>query len=130
MIRIGDLAFYRCVNLETIYIPDSLANIGCNAFGNTKWYDNKQNGIVYAGNVFCNYKGDVSTVTSLTLKEETLGIAAGALSTRNLTEIEIPEGVKIIAQGHFLVVKNLKKVKSYLIVLQALVAMRLLFVRI
>ena len=54
---------------------NSLCDVGYDAFGYTKRYDSKPNGMVYAGPVAYKYKGTIPQGTSVNIKNGTLGIA-------------------------------------------------------
>lgn len=68
-------AFYCCTKLSSITFSNSLCDVGYDAFGYTKWYDSKPNGMVYAGPVAYKYKGTIPQGTSVNIKNGTLGIA-------------------------------------------------------
>ena len=48
-IGIADEAFKDCTSLTTVNVPDSVTNIGENAFSGTAWLNNQPDGVVYAG---------------------------------------------------------------------------------
>lgn len=93
---------YLSENIENIVIPDSVVEIAMDALDSTKWYENQPNGMVYAGKVAYKYKGDMPENTTLSLKEDTVGIAGGAFKNCiNLIDIIIPENVKHIGVDSF-----------------------------
>ena len=88
---IGREAFMWCVNLSDIAIPDSVTKIGKDAFGNTLWYINQPDGIVYAGKGIYSYKGIMPE--NITLKDGITFLAEEALLECSLNSITIPKSV-------------------------------------
>ena len=93
---------YEMSNLKSVTIGNSVTNIGPQAFNRTAWYDNQPDGLVYAGNVAYKYKGTMPANTSITLKEETVGIADEAfLGCTGLTSVTTQNSVASIGNYAF-----------------------------
>lgn len=98
---IGTEAFRRCPNLLSITIPNSITYISANTFGETGWYNNQPNGIVYLDNWVINYKGEKPT-GNITIAEGTRGIAELAFwECSYITKIAIPNSVMYIGGRAF-----------------------------
>ncbi|MGN0476438.1 MAG: leucine-rich repeat domain-containing protein, partial [Ruminococcus sp.] len=97
---IGDDAFYNCTSLTSITIPDSVTTIGRYAFYGTAWYNNQPGGLVYAGKVAYEYKGECPT--EVIIKDGTKSICSCAFSyCESLTSITIPDSVTTIGGWAF-----------------------------
>lgn len=108
---IGNQAFQNCSNLANVSIPDNVTYVGANAFTGTAWYNNMDDGVVYAGNIACGYKGTMPSNTEIVIKEGTIGLAANIFSGCNgLTSITIPRSLKSIGDNAFYRCNNLKTV--------------------
>lgn len=95
-------AFRGCTALGNVGIPDTLEKIGGFALQNTAWYQGQADGMVYAGNVLYDYKGEMPSGTVIEAKNGTLGIAGYAFDgDKNLEEIKIPETVTNIGDFAF-----------------------------
>lgn len=99
---IGNFAFKDSEKLTEITIPQSVVNIGIQAFDNTGWYNNQPDGPVYIDDVLYAYKGTLPENTTYTVREGTTGIAHCAFKGQtNLVGINIPNSVTWIGQGAF-----------------------------
>ena len=99
---LGRAAFYNCSNLETVNVSNNLETVGWFAFGETKWFGNQPDGLVYVGKVAYRYKGTMPNNTTIELEEGTLSIAYGAFTEcKGLTSIVIPSSVKSIGNIAF-----------------------------
>ena len=100
---IGDYAFYNCTGLTSVTIPNSVTSIGGSAFSDTAWYDNQPDGLIYAGKVAYQYKGEMPDNTSITIKDGTKEITDGAFEDcTSLTSVTIPDSVTSIGTAAFL----------------------------
>mgnify|MGYP003312175879 CR=1 FL=1 len=98
---IGQYAFSMCVKLASITIPNSVTSIGRNAFGDTEWYNEQQDGLLYLDNCLLGYKGYAPT-GELSINAGTRVIANSAFeSCDGLTSVSIPEGVTNIGDLAF-----------------------------
>ncbi len=107
---IGESAFYGCINLTSITIPNSVTNIGYGAFYNTPWYDNQPAGVIYINSVLYKYKGNKHEETSIVVKEGITSIAPGAFEGCNLKSITIPNSVTSIGEFAFYLCSGLTSI--------------------
>lgn len=97
---ISDIRFPNCLYVMT------------DIFDDTGWYQNQPDGIVYAGNVVCKYKGEMPEGTSITIKEGTTGICSRAFfNCSNLKELILPDTVVTIMGEAFMYCKSLEKLQ-------------------
>lgn len=94
MKRIGGSAFYGCSALSSITGLNNVEYIGRSAFYNTPWFNSLDDGLIYIGKVLYAYKGSMPANTEIYVKEGTLSITAGALSSSNLVSLSIPKSVR------------------------------------
>ena len=112
---IGKYAFCYCSSMSSFNIPNSVTSIGSRAFSDTPWYNNQPDGLVYAGKVAYQYKGNMPSGTEITIKEGTLGITSQAFyECTGLTKVVIPNGLTSIGDEAFSYCSNLTEVYSYI----------------
>ena len=97
LLIIEDQAFQNCSALADIPFPSALVRLGHNAYAGTAWMDAQPEGVVYAGNYACDYRGTMPDQTVLTLRDGTIGIADAAFrSQKSLSALECPDSLTYI----------------------------------
>ena len=94
--------FHGCSSLTSVNIPNNVAEIGQDAFYGTKWLEDQEDGVVYAGNVVYMYKGTMPENTNIIIKEGTKSISASAFKDcSGLSSVTIPNSVTSIGREAF-----------------------------
>ena len=96
--RIGSYAFNECSALADIKIPDSVTAIGMGAFNDTAIFNNQDPTAKYVGKWLVYYD---QTVTTASIKADTVGIADIAFHGCKIENIVIPDKVKYIGNNAF-----------------------------
>lgn len=108
---IGEAAFAKCYRLETITIPDSVNHFGVGAFAETKWLENKRDNheLVILNNIVVDAfscEGDVVVPEGVTeLADYAFAVNGG------INSVTIPEGVTSIGSHMFYLCAGLKSVQ-------------------
>lgn len=98
---IDNWAFANCSSLKTVVIPKTVTSIGSYAFYNTPWDDKLPNGLVYVGDVFYKFKGEMPKGMTVTLRDGTKGIAGYAFGFSEMKSVVIPSTVTYIGDQAF-----------------------------
>jgi hypothetical protein len=97
---LGNYCFASCSNLTSIIIPNSVTSIGAKCFFNTKWLENKPDGMVSINNILLAYNG--TCPSTVIIPNSITSISGGAFRIcTDLTEITIPNSVTSIGNGAF-----------------------------
>lgn len=92
-------AFEGCSKLQSIDIPQSVTCIDENAFsGCDNLFRIVEGGVSYVDQWAISFDG---TVTEVTLRQDTVGIAANAFSSCAITKITFPDELKYIGKNAF-----------------------------
>ena len=135
VVNIGNSAFESCTSLTNIKMPAKVENIGNNAFKdctslseitflgnnidyidstafeNTAWLNNQNDGVVYIGKILYCYKGEMPSNTTITVKDGTERIEAGAFAgKKELIGVVLPNSVKMLEEGAFYGCTNLSSI--------------------
>ena len=111
-------AFKNCIGLENIILHCDYLSVGNDAFANSKWWNNQENGVVYLGKIALSYKGDIPEGSSIVIKEGTKYINDNFLlweyvnSVGNLISLSLPNSIEIIGEKAFYGCSNLKDIKQ------------------
>ena len=111
LISIGDFAFSHCTGLMDVSIPDSVTYLGYGAFEDSGIY----NAFNFDGNVFYIDNALIRASENLSgeyaIKEGTTAIAEAAFANaRELTDVVVPNSIKVIARRTFDECVSLRKV--------------------
>ena len=104
MTSISDYAFYGCEQLSEIRVPDTVDNIGADAFSETAWYDAQPYGVVYIGKVLCDYKdinNSLINLKTLEVRPGTVGIASRVFPYCDLKTITLPPSLRYLGFDAF-----------------------------
>lgn len=117
--EVGNNAFYDCLNLKEVYLPEGLSYIGRYAFYNCEsinipssieyigfnavndtWLKKQpsENGVWYFGKTAYRYDGDGNNNANLNIKEGTISISAGFACGATFKEVILPKSIKIIGE--------------------------------
>lgn len=100
--QIHTKAFWHCTNLALVSIPESVSLIGRSAFGQTPFYINMADGVVYLGRVLYDYKGEVPQNLSIKVSDNIVSISDYAFQNRKgLASITFPESLERIGYSAF-----------------------------
>ena len=80
-------------SLASVTIPNSVTAIGYKPFHASQWYKDQPDGVVYAGKVLYDLKGDIMNGADVVLEEGTLGIALSALQEHSIASLTIPSSL-------------------------------------
>lgn len=111
---VGKAAFSGCTNLTTVTIGDNVVSVGLGAFGNcsnlqfTEYENGKYLG--NSGNLYLVLVDTTDDITSFAIHGDTKIVAGGAFYKTRLTEITIPNNVKVIGAYAFYDCESLKTV--------------------
>ena len=112
IIELKENAFKDCVRLSTIDIPQSILYIGSYAFDNTKWYNDEPDGVVYLHHIVYKYKGEMPQDSEINIKEGTKVIAQGAfVNMSNLKAITFPSTLYVINSAAFMRCSSLQSIQ-------------------
>ena len=104
-------AFTGCSELGNVTFPEKLSRLGGKILDGTKWYEQQPDGLVYAGNVLYEYKGEMPEHLKLELPKNTVGIGGFAFDEcANLESVVIPDGVENIMHFAFFDCTSLKSI--------------------
>ena len=111
LVSIGDFAFSHCTGLMDVSIPDSVTYLGYGAFEDSGIY----NAFNFDGNVFYIDNALIRASENLSgeyaIKEGTTAIAEAAFANaRELTDVVVPNSIKVIARRTFDECVSLRKV--------------------
>lgn len=102
VVGIGNSAFSGCTSIKTIELPESVEFVGYNAFYNTAWWNNQNDGVVYLSNWLLGYKGTMPVSTTIDIVDGTIGVAVSAfLYKTELVGVSIPNTLKYLSQSAF-----------------------------
>lgn len=97
--KIGEGAFYLCELLKTVELGSGIQMIGSGAFFETKLWNDADTD-VYVGKWFLGCKD--ATATSITFRNDTVGIASYALhGNTGISQLILPDSVKIVGKAAF-----------------------------
>ncbi len=107
---IYDNAFANCASLTELDFPDDaeIEYVGSNAFLNTPWLEDSDNGFIILGNYLYKYTGKGGAIT-IPSKVGVIGSEAFALND-TITRVEILSGTQKIMGGAFYRCENLQTV--------------------
>ena len=104
-------AFKDCTSLSEITFSGDNNYIDSTAFDNTAWLNNQNDGVVYIGKLLYCYKGEMPSNTTITVKDGTEVIGAGAFAEKKeLIGVVLPNSVKRIENGAFYECSNLSSI--------------------
>ena len=105
-------AFGMCEKLETIIIPESVTSVGPSAFKCTPWLENRRSGCVYINNILYTYQGECAPGTEVIVRDGTTTIAESAFADcRNIVSVIIADTVTTVCEGASANCKDLENVR-------------------
>ena len=110
MVKIGLQAFAGCTGLQHIAFNQSLRFVGYDAFQDTAWLAAQPDGIVYAGPLAWRVKGDLRSLTEISIRPGTVKLCADLF--RNCTAlfaVNLPDTLTEIDDRAF---QNCRKLKQ------------------
>ncbi|MGI5881369.1 MAG: leucine-rich repeat domain-containing protein [Syntrophomonadaceae bacterium] len=126
---IDDRAFYNCPNLSSFEFSSAIDNIGVDAFTNTKFFNEFDDGFLYVGHTLYAYKGVLPNGTALIpfgekdhpeysaypnvleFDEEVESLAPGLFKNQpGLVSVYLPDAITVVAREVFANNNNLAKI--------------------
>ena len=110
IIKIGIQAFAGCTALKKVVFPASLRMIGHEAFADTPWFSLQAEGIVYAGPLAWQVKGELRNLANAEIRIGTVKLCADLFrNCTALSDVILPDSLTEIDDRAF---QNCRKLKQ------------------